>query len=172
MKNNQIIFIFSVIAIVSFIIISFTFSILFFIWNYNSKQLKTIHSQQQQPIIIKEQQQTHIDPPPLKSYPINIRTRGSTNYSQIGTLTNDEKSKIYPLYGKQTYPGSNRWMYYTRTDTFNNVSVGVQHNNRDCMNSDNGCNELYDNDDVFVDEFGEHLNVKIYRNKEFQYIPI
>ena len=51
--------------------------------------------------------------PPKKSYmPINIHTRGeSNNYQQVGFLHNNNNK--LPIYGKQTYPGSNKYNYYT-----------------------------------------------------------
>lgn len=55
-----------------------------------------------------------------------VYTRGlPDNYTMLGTLTRiDEGSdsdRILPLFGRQTYPGSSQWEYYTTT-----TNLGVQ----------------------------------------------
>ena len=58
--------------------------------------------------------------------PINIPTRGhTTNYQQVGILTGGDQ--ILPLFGKLTFPGSNKWLYYTATDKFQMIKIPVQY---------------------------------------------
>ena len=46
---------------------------------------------------------------------INVPTRGEPpSYQQVGILTNtDDGENVKPLYGRQTYRGSNQWNYFT-----------------------------------------------------------
>ena len=69
--------------------------------------------------------------------PINIPTRGAGGtYSQIGVLTAPDENNptVLPLYGKPTYPGSSRWLYYTNTDKLPSVKLPLKNKNRDCIN--------------------------------------
>ena len=50
---------------------------------------------------------------------INVPTRGEPpSYQQVGILTDtDNPENIKPLYGRQTYRGSNQWNYFTSLDS-------------------------------------------------------
>ena len=50
---------------------------------------------------------------------INVPTRGEPPpYQQVGILTDiDNPENIKPLYGRQTYRGSNQWNYFTSLDS-------------------------------------------------------
>ena len=121
--------------------------------------------------------------PPVRSYPyvnsipINVATRGYvSNYSQIGALiSNDIKhgntaSRIMPLYGKQVYPSSSKWMYYTVMDKYNMVKLPVTYKNRQCTD-DLGCDELYEGDKVTVIGNSGDFTVTIYNMDYPKYIP-
>jgi|TARA_B110000259_G_C13941504_1_gene372983 hypothetical protein len=110
------------------------------------------------------------DIPPLKRMPINIPTRGETQYIQIGILSNPENNKILPLYGKQTYQTSQMWNYYTTTDTYNLIKIPLNYESKDCM-KEQGCRELNNGDTIVIDEYGETFTIKIYETKEYRYIP-
>jgi hypothetical protein len=98
---------------------------------------------------------------------INIRTRGVENFRQIGTLYNG--GKVLPLYGRPTYTSSSKWNYYAVTNDHIHIQVPLEINNVDCM-SQNGCKELYEDDKVFIPEFGSTFVVKIY-DRTPRYIP-
>jgi hypothetical protein len=98
---------------------------------------------------------------------INIRTRGVENFRQIGTLYND--GTVLPLYGRPTYTSSSKWNYYAVTNDHIHIQVPLEINNVDCM-SQNGCKELYEDDQVFIPEFGATFVVKIY-DRTPRYIP-
>ena len=115
--------------------------------------------------------------------PINIPTRGYTGGAmQIGALykqeTSDEDSKIgqntepviIPLFGNPTYNGSNKWMYYTSTDKFNQVKLPISNKNKQC-NSEYGCDELYDGDIVQVPAYNGDFKVVKYEYDKPRYIP-
>ena len=100
--------------------------------------------------------------------PINITTRGIESYKHIGILSG-KSGKVLPLYGRQTYTGSNRWNYYTRGNDHLSLKIPLTKNGRDC-DDNNGCNELYDNDLIFLPEFSDDFTVKLY-NSTPRYIP-
>ena len=116
--------------------------------------------------------------------PINIETRGSGgDFQQVGILSKndiqeDEKtpgnntdSNILPLYGKPTYRGSNKWLYYTETDKLNPIKIPITVNNKDCTD-DQGCDELYDGGQVNIPSYNGVFNVKIYKFNKPRYIPL
>ena len=94
---------------------------------------------------------------------VNIQSQKVDNFKQVGTLFSD--TTILPLYGRQTYRGSNRWNYYTVTNDDMRIHIPLQ----DCMEQ-NGCKELDSNDSIFIEEFGTEFKVKMY-NKILRYIP-
>jgi hypothetical protein len=78
--------------------------------------------------------------------------------------------QVLPLYGRRTATSTDRWNYYTRTDTYNPVPIPVSYMKRDCMD-DVGCNELMDGE--VVKNFGTNAESKvhIYRMDGPKYIP-
>lgn len=115
--------------------------------------------------------------------PINVPTRGySGGIMQVGILHKEEVSDeskrigqntepvILPLFGRQTYNGSNKWSYYTSTDKMNQVKIPISNKNRVC-NSEYGCDELYDGDSVSVPAYNGDFKVSIYEFDKPRYIP-
>lgn len=99
---------------------------------------------------------------------VNVPTRGLTHYSQIGILHNGGDS-ILPLMGRPVHPGSHMWNYYTLTNEAVPVRVPLINGGRECESS-NGCEELYNDDRIFVPELGSRYTVKLY-NRAPRYIP-
>lgn len=122
------------------------------------------------PISVNVSKENEESRAPLKSIPINIPTRGETNYIQIGILSNSQLDKVLPLYGKQTYQRSQRWNYYTTTNTYNIIKIPLNFQGDECM-KERGCRELVDGDSIFIDEYSKDFIVKIYESKEYRYIP-
>lgn len=122
------------------------------------------------------------DTPPRKPFlPINIRTRGQYDYTQIGVIsaldyTTPEDSPvlsgrhILPLYGRPTYQGSQKWNFYTTTDGFHLLRIPIFYKNRNCT-TEQGCEELYDEDYVRVEEYGSTFKVRLYESNQYRYIP-
>ena len=127
--------------------------------------------------------------PPERSYeatygvPINIPTRGPESaYQQIGYLYKDDiadESKqignntepvMLPLYGRPTYNGSNKWMYYISSDKYHSIKMPIQHKNKKC-DSEYGCDEIYEDDVVNVPSYNGAFKVKIYEYDAPKYIP-
>jgi hypothetical protein len=106
----------------------------------------------------------------IASIPINIPTQGlPESFQMTGNINVD--GKMLPLYGRRTMRGSSdRWNYYTRTDTFNPVPIPLRYQNKDCMD-DIGCQELYSGEHVVLDGTGEHGKVRLYRYDGPPYAP-
>jgi len=106
----------------------------------------------------------------IASIPINIPTQGlPESFQSIGNLNVD--GKMLPLYGRRTMRGSSdRWNYYTRTDTFNPVPIPLRSRGRDCMD-DIGCQELFSGDSVTLDGAGETGILRIFRYDGPKYVP-
>ncbi len=93
----------------------------------------------------------------LDPYP----TRGAPEaYQQMGVIVGPD-NKPLPLYGRRTAPRSDRFNYYTRTDSYNPVALPLLYKQKDCQ--DNlGCDELFSGDAVRVGATGESMKVTMY----------
>jgi hypothetical protein len=122
-------------------------------------------------------------PPLQRGISINEETRESGgDYQQLGILSknaindgeetpgNNTDSVVLPLYGKPTYKGSNKWLYYTETDKLHPVKIPVTYKNKDCTD-DYGCEEIYDGVDVVIPSYNGDFKVKIYKMNKPRYIP-
>lgn len=116
-------------------------------------------------------QEVHNRTPKL---PINIPTRGeSGTYTQVGILTAPDENNptVLPLYGKPTYPGSNKWLYYTSTDKLPSVKIPLKNKDRDCS-GDQGCDEIQVQDKINVSAYAnKEFNVEMYKMDTPRYIP-
>jgi len=103
--------------------------------------------------------------------PINEPTRGESGpYQQVGYLQ-AEGEKILPLFGRQVYPGSNKWTYYTSTDQYHQVKVPIKINNKDCT-GEYGCDEIYGDSKVDVPAYpNRDFKATIYSLDAPRYIP-
>ena len=105
----------------------------------------------------------------IASIPINIPTQGlPESFQSVGMM--NVNGKILPLYGRRTAGSSDRWNYYTRTDTYNPVPIPVKYKRRDCMD-DTGCNELYSGEEVKLEGTGDEGKVTLYKFDGPKYIP-
>ncbi len=102
---------------------------------------------------------------------INIPTRGEAPpYQQVGILTDtDNPENIKPLYGRQTYRGSNQWNYFTSLDSHLATKIPIEFNNKDCT-GEYGCNEIYKNDILNINGENEY-RANIYQTHAPRYIP-
>lgn len=144
-----------------------------------------------QPPIMGQAQNNHdmkvisnpLYPPLQRGISINEETRESGgDYQQLGILSknsindgeetpgNNTDSVVLPLYGKPTYRGSNKWLYYTETDKLHPVKIPVTYKNKDCTD-DYGCDEIYDGVDVVIPSYNGDFKVKIYKMNKPRYIP-
>ena len=103
--------------------------------------------------------------------PINIETRGETpEMQQVGILRSKTNDKVLALYGRPTYRGSSKWIYYTGTDKYHSIKLPVEKNNKDCT-AEYGCDELYDDDEVQVKGYEGSFQTSIYQLDAPRYIP-
>jgi len=106
----------------------------------------------------------------IASIPINIPTQGlPERFQSVGIMTTPD-GQVLPLYGRRTATSTDRWNYYTRTDTYNPVPIPVSYKKRDCMD-DIGCDELMDGEQVKNFGTGAEGKVHIYRMDGPKYIP-
>jgi len=104
----------------------------------------------------------------IASIPINIPTQGlPESFQSVGVVRVEDK--ILPLYGRRTAGGSDRWNYYTRTDTYNPVPIPINFQRRQCMD-DVGCQEILSGDEVKVDVMNKMGKTSIYRYDGPKYI--
>lgn len=100
-----------------------------------------------------------------------IPTRGiPETYQSMGTIRTGD-GKILPLYGRRTASRSDRFQYYTRTDTYNPVQIPIEYRRRNCQD-DVGCEELYDRDQVNLGALQTTGEVSVYRFSGPTYIPL
>jgi hypothetical protein len=102
--------------------------------------------------------------------PINIKTRGyGGDYQQMGVLYSGETR--LPLYGRQTYQGSNQWNYYTSTDSNQSIKLPINKSNAKCTD-ERGCPEISNGESVSVSTYdGTDFKAEIYSNDGPRYIP-
>ena len=81
-----------------------------------------------------------------------------------------QQTIILPLFGMPTHNGSNKWIYYTTSDKFNQVKLPITNKNKVC-NSDYGCEELYENDIVSVPAYNGNFKVVKYEYDKPKYLP-
>lgn len=99
---------------------------------------------------------------------IDIQTHGyPDNFTQIGTLIRDGEgttdSKILRLFGRQEFPSSTRYEYYTFINSGQDqikVPITIKNNK-----------ELWEDDVVTVPELGYDYNVKLYKFDAPKYYP-
>ncbi|ARF09778.1 hypothetical protein Indivirus_3_27 [Indivirus ILV1] len=108
---------------------------------------------------------------------LDFPTRGfPDNYTQIGILKlyetckhgrekkiNLDNNSILRLFGRQEYPGSNRYEYYTAINNgFDQIKIPVRNRRK---------NELYDGDEIFIDELDRKYRVKLLKYDAPKYYP-
>lgn len=102
--------------------------------------------------------------------PINIPTQGLPESFQMVGNINVGDGQMLPLYGRRALTSSDRWNYYTRTDTFNPVPLGIRYQKRDCMDQV-GCQELLGGEEIKVEGTGQRGRVRMYKFDGPKYIP-
>ena len=148
-------------------------------------QPKRAHVPMQTPPVIQPQPPIHINverggddrytraPQPLRNWAnglTTIATQGfPESYQSMGIVTTSS-GELLPLYGRRVASRSDRFNYYTRTDTNNPIPLPVAHKRRDCQD-DVGCEELFDGEHVEIIPTKQKGAVTIYRFNGPTYIP-
>lgn len=155
--------------------------------NQNSYLVNKDYERVINPLLPPERRNHYIDPHSMvmttPGVPINIPTRGHTGgVQQVGALYkqnlsddssnigNNNEPVILPLFGRETYNGSNKWMYYTTTDKNNQVKIPISNKSKEC-NSEYGCDELYDGDNISIPAYNGEFKVNKYQFDKPRYIP-
>lgn len=118
--------------------------------------------------------QTHMS---SHAVPINMPTQHyNTQYAQIGILTKkyENSSEILPLMGRRTITSRDKWQYYTVSGggAGGNLQTKLPIRVKDKMCSgEYGCNEIFSNDEVYVEGVQEIFQATIYESGLFSYIP-
>ena len=112
------------------------------------------------------------DPNLVVGVPINIPTRGTTpDVQQVGILTNTENDQVLALYGRPTFRGSHKWMYYSATDKFHALRLPISNGSRNCT-GEFGCDEVSDGDELTIPTYPDRkFKVTVYNMDAPRYIP-
>ena len=86
----------------------------------------------------------HVVTPEINSIIFILSKIDNTNDSGPGS---DAEAHVLPLLGRRTYNRSNKWVYYTATDKYNQVRIPISNNGRDC-GGEYGCDEIMDGDTI------------------------
>lgn len=107
---------------------------------------------------------------PVGGTAVNIRTQGLPEaYQQMGLLKQSD-GKLLPLYGRRVASRSDRFNYYTRTDTYNPIQLPLNFQKKDCQDPV-GCQEIFDGDKVTMSPTGETATATLYRFDGPLYVP-
>ena len=149
----------------------------------DSKMLELLGRQQNMMDSMHRERRSEFDPPARR---INIRTRGEPeDYQQVGVLRRSggyqtdgkddtvisgmsHAANLLSLYGRQTYPGSNRWEYFYKSGD-NKIVL-----NRDgikCAGDTSNCREISDGDSINIPEFNGDFTVSIHPFDSPRYLP-
>lgn len=113
----------------------------------------------------------HEIPPVVLKHNIDIPSRGyPDNYNQYGVLVKehsnkdgDSENRIVRLFGRQRYPGSNQYEYYTMITSGNDlIKIPINNKRR---------NELYDDDIIYIKELNNNYKVQLYKYDAPRYYP-
>ena len=104
--------------------------------------------------------------------PINVPTQSlDTNYRQIGILTRVNGGEaILPLMGRPLFSNRDKWNFYTMNDKNAMIKLPITFKNKSCT-SDQGCDNVYNGDTVYVEGYNDIFRVTVYDNNVMQYIP-
>ena len=127
--------------------------------------------------------------PPLKPAQhgiVSVRTRGGSlhPYKQIGYLKYSMGShrgrhhgkhhgrhrggnSMMPLFGRPSDTSRSKWNYYT---IHNGIKLQVNNKSRSCT-GEQGCDEVFSGDTVYVDGMDHTYHVTVYETSSFRYSP-
>lgn len=93
--------------------------------------------------------------------PFGYATQGpAENYQSYGFIMT-KSGQTLPLYGRRTLTGSDRYNYYTRTDTYNPIPIPIRYKGRDCQDQV-GCDEIFNGEKVRMVN-GDEGKVSVYQ---------
>ena len=106
----------------------------------------------------------------ISSPPFNYPTRGPPQeYDMVGFLQDpDDESKLQQLYGRRTYPNSNNWNYFVKSDQYHQIPIPVSMDGQNCTD-ERGCKELNNQDSLNL--FNKEHTATIYKPEPYYYNP-
>ena len=102
--------------------------------------------------------------------PFNYPTRGPPEeYDMVGFLQDsDDSNKLQQLYGRRTYPNSNSWNYFVKSDQYHQIPIPVTLDGKNCTD-ETGCKELQNNDNINL--LNKEHTATIYKPEPYYYNP-
>jgi hypothetical protein len=102
--------------------------------------------------------------------PFNYPTRGPPEeYDMVGFLQDsDDPNKLQQLYGRRTYPNSNSWNYFVKSDQYHQIPIPVTLDGKNCTD-ETGCKELQNNDNINL--LNKEHTATIYKPEPYYYNP-
>jgi len=110
------------------------------------------------------------------SVPINIPTQYpgglDSSYRQVGILTPEigDKDLILPLMGKPLITNRDKWNFYTMNDKNTMIKLPITFKGKSGT-SEYGVDNIYNNDTVYVQGYGQRFKATIYDNDTMRYLP-
>ena len=106
----------------------------------------------------------------ISSPPFNYPTRGPPQeYDMVGFLQDpDDSNKLQQLYGRRTYPNSNNWNYFVKSDQYHQIPIPVSIGGQNCTD-ERGCKELNNQDSLNL--FNKEHTATIYKPEPYYYNP-
>ena len=138
-----------------------------------------LHLQSNQPsVVVMEIESDDEDEPyrddiyrrPVRRPPFNYPTRGPPGeYDRVGFLQDpDDPNKLQELFGRPTYPNSNHWNYFVKSDQYHQIPIPVTMNGKNCTD-ETGCTEL--NNQESINLFDKQHTATIYKPEPYYYNP-
>ena len=137
-------------------------SVMLFINNRITQPITAI-----QPSIIYRANDVLLNPyhPPIRDNRFNV------DYRQVGILTRmNGVETILPLMGKPVHVARDKWNFYTMKDSHSMVKLPIIYKGKSCTN-EYGCDNLYNEDVVYVEGYKDTFKVTIYDNQSANYCP-
>ena len=108
--------------------------------------------------------------------PINIPTQGyNLQYTQMGILTRNKGGDILPLMGRRVNTSRDKWQYYTVAGggAGGNLQTKIPLKvNGKSGSSEYGCDEISNQDHIFVEPYQDDFVATIYESGLFSYLPV
>ena len=107
---------------------------------------------------------------PVRRPPFNYPTRGPPGeYDRVGFLQDpDDPNKLQELFGRPTYPNSNNWNYFVKSDQYHQIPIPVTMDGKNCTD-ETGCTELNNQDSINL--FNKQHTATIYKPEPYYYNP-
>ena len=96
-----------------------------------------------------------------------VATKIDTAVEKYISYNTETNKKMLPLFGEQTYPGSNMYRYYTMNG---NIKLPISHKGFNCQD-DRGCPEIYNDNELSVSGLGNQFKATLYQYDSPRYLP-